>query len=68
MENNHKFNNGNFFTYMENKETFEEKLQRRLDEVRNKETNDISINDFLSMAKDLFKEDIEKLDEELARN
>lgn len=53
---------------MQNKETFEEKLQRRLDEVRNKETNDISINDFLSMAKELFKEDIEKLDEELARN
>lgn len=68
MENNHKFNKENFFTIMENKETFEEKLQRRLDEVRNKETNDISINDFLSMAKELFKEDIEKLDEELARN
>lgn len=48
------------------KDDFQEKLSKRLDEVTNKEDGTIDYNCFLKLAKETFAEDIEKLDEELA--
>lgn len=48
------------------KDDFQKKLSKRLDEVTNKEDGTIDYSSFLKLAKETFAEDIEKLDEELA--